>query len=125
MFDLQCKEGVPIEYMEVDALWVRGNLGPLTVWKTPESFRGKHERQRQWDCVFEQRVAPSFDQFVRLQLDCPICLVPGTSCGLYVHSKRHSDDAILYDNQKAEVTHENEYLRLLPGLAHLGVLPFR
>jgi hypothetical protein len=50
--------------------------------------------------------------------------VPGTSLGLYVHSKRHSDDAIVYDNQKSDITHENEYLQVLPGLAHLSIVPF-
>jgi hypothetical protein len=124
MFDVACKPGVPLEYMEIDAIWVRGNLGELTVWKTPETFRGKHERQDQWDCAYEKRHSPSFRKFTKLPLDCSICLVPGTSVGLYVHSKRHSDDAIVYDNQKGNITHDNEYLQVLPGLAHLSVMPF-
>ena len=43
MFDVQCKDVLPLECVLVESLWVRGRLGPLTVWTTEGTFRGRHE----------------------------------------------------------------------------------
>ena len=43
MFDVHIKADLPVKYVQIDAFWVRGELGPVTVWSTPVSFRGKQE----------------------------------------------------------------------------------
>ena len=32
MWSVQCKTDIPIEFIEIDRISVRGSLGPLTVW---------------------------------------------------------------------------------------------
>ena len=49
---------------------------------------------------------------------------PGESCGLYVHSTLSGDEAIVYDNQRHQLSHEDDFLAVLPGLAHLSNRPF-
>lgn len=116
MFDVQCKgpeEG-----------GVRGDLGPLTVWTTKGSYQRKEHQQDKWDCLYEAEHPPSYEKYTPLRLRAPIRLLPGESCGLYVHSKLPGDDALVYDNQRAQVTHEDAVFRVLPGKAHLSNRPF-
>ena len=40
MFDLIVKELLPVQYLEVDKIWVRGGLGDLTVWM----IEGSHQK---------------------------------------------------------------------------------
>ena len=58
MFTLLCKDELPLEFIEVSSLWVRGELGPMTVWWTDEGWFGKHERRACWTRVFQGTVAP-------------------------------------------------------------------
>lgn len=128
MFDVQCKGaaegGVPLEFLQIDVISVRGDLGPITVWTTQGSFRKKEHTQDAWECLYEQVHCPSREDYQRLHLSSPIRLSPGETCGLYVHSKLSGDDAIVYDNQRSEVTYEDQSFRVLPGLAHLSNRPF-
>ena len=48
MFNVQCKPAA-LQYLEVSALWVRGDLGPITVWATPDSFDGKETCEDLWE----------------------------------------------------------------------------
>jgi hypothetical protein len=43
---------------------------------------------------------------------------------LLVHSQLHSDEGIVYDNQRSRITLEDEHLMILPGIAHLSSTPF-
>ena len=49
MFGMTCRNTKPIDFIEIVAIWVRGQLGPLTVWATPGKFLGKHEDEAQWE----------------------------------------------------------------------------
>lgn len=128
MFDVQCKGpeegGVPVECLVISTLAVRGDLGPLTVWTTKGSYQRKEHQQDKWDCLYEAEHPPSYEKYTPLRLRAPIRLLPGESCGLYVHSKLPGDDALVYDNQRAQVTHEDAVFRVLPGKAHLSNRPF-
>ena len=44
MFDVACQSlpRGPLEYLEVQAVAVRGKLGPMTVWTAPGGHQGKH-----------------------------------------------------------------------------------
>eukprot|EP00438_Fugacium_kawagutii_P015710 Skav235333 [mRNA] locus=scaffold520:700584:701474:+ [translate_table: standard] len=128
MFDVQCKGpeegGVPVECLVITTVAVRGDLGPLTVWTTKETYRKKEHQQEEWECLYEDEHPPSYEKYTDLLLRTPIRLLPGESCGLYVHSKLPGDDALVYDNQRARVTHEDAVFRVLPGKAHLSNRPF-
>jgi len=41
MFSVRCRAEVSLEYLEVSSVWVRGHLGPTTVWATAGGFSGK------------------------------------------------------------------------------------
>ena len=47
MFDVSCDTILPVEYVEIQSISVRGELGPLTVWQTPNTFQGKHEEMEE------------------------------------------------------------------------------
>ena len=174
-------DGPPIDYLEISTVWVRGSLGPLTVWVTSGTWVGKHEEEHLWTKVHESEQPPSFRKLGRsacpppssqqsfplsrravtssrllvkkktlpttpggrdsappppppplpppppppppqapLALDPPLRIKPGDQVSVYVHSSAFGDRAIVYDNQRAAVTHEDEHVRLLPGLAHLS-----
>ena len=34
MFDVACVTALPAEYIEIETISVRGDLGPMTVWRT-------------------------------------------------------------------------------------------
>ena len=138
MFDVQCHTRLPAEYMEVNSVAVRGELGPMTVWTTPRSFedggawhghhhdfrQSKCENRNEWTLVYSADHEPSRDDYTTLRLTQPIRLAPGESCGIYVHSARPGDRGLVYDNQRASVTHSDRICRVLPGQAHLSCHPF-
>jgi hypothetical protein len=77
-----------------------------------------------WDKVYEKVHRPSMRNFVELPLDIPIKLRPHEMRGLYVHSSLPGDESIVYDNQKAQYTHSDDFLQIRPGLSHLCSRPF-
>jgi len=128
MFDVRCRAreegGAPLEFMEINAISVRGLLGPLTVWTTPDSFNSKEDDKELWELIYEAEHSPSHRDYQQLELTRPVRLCPGGSSGLYVHSKLPGDSALVYDNQRNELTYEDEVLQVYPGLAHLSNRPF-
>jgi hypothetical protein len=71
-FDLSPSDELPLSYVEVTSLWVRGDLGPCTIWTTPDGHGGvrggKVYDQDAWRCVYEREHGPSFDEFVEVRL---------------------------------------------------------
>jgi len=140
MFDVQCKPAA-LQYLEVSALWVRGDLGPITVWATPDSFEGKTTCEDLWEMRVESLVPgdkingwtllyagnhqPSRDQLMPMHLQHPLRLAPGSSCGMYIHSQLVGDDQIVYDNLRHPRRGRSDcFLDIMPGLAHLCPTPF-
>ena len=126
MFDVKCRSLVPLEYVVVRSVWVRGNLGYLRVFATEGSHREKKEKPEAWRLLFEGRREPSPDVAVCLSLDAQLRLCRGETAGLYVHSSRNFDDSIVYDDvrrgpRRRRVT---DLLEISPGSAHLGPVPF-
>ena len=124
MFDVKAESGLPMEYVEVQSVSVRGDLGPLTVWYTPDTIREKHESPEEWTKLYEATHQPSRNDMVELTFNQPIKLRPGEGVGLYVHSALPGDEAIVYDNQRSQVTYQDRCFKVLPGLAHLSNKPF-
>jgi len=115
---------VPVSHLELRAISVRGELGPLSVYSTWGGHSGKHERPGEWSLVGEATLAPSPHQLQPIALDVPLRMRPGETVGIYVHSRLVRDTAIVYADQRCAVTHEDRRLQILPGLAHLSHVPF-
>lgn len=131
MFNCCCDTDLPAKYMEIQILHVRGDLGPMTVWMTSDTYERKREDESQWKKVYQGNHEPSPRprrgqpvQYTALKLNEPVRLRPGESCGLYVHSALPGDEGIVYDNGKGHVTYQDRVLKLLPGCAHLSNRPF-
>jgi hypothetical protein len=126
MFSIRSKTSLPVDFIEVTALWVRGRLGPLTVWTTGGDFRerGVHEQKEKWELLHNCEHSPSFQQLQELQFDQPLRIRPDDQQSLYVHSQLQSDEGVVYDNQRSAITLEDEFLQVLPGIAHLSAIPF-
>lgn len=127
MFDIVAKRGMPVETLIVSSLWVRGHLGPLTVWSTPGGFGGKEEDAAAWTRHYEKTRPPSPVDFVELRLDPPVLVAPGDRRGIYVHSARADDLALVYDDAHEELGRpepQDAFVAVKPGLAHLSPTPF-
>lgn len=122
MFDVGCNSRLPLDYIEIHSLWVRGALGPMTVWTTEESYTGKHEDQPMWTQIYSRTHPPSPGRLVELRLDQPIRLDNGQKAGLYVHSGLPGDEGIVYDNQKKTMTHVDEILQVMAGVCGPGAV---
>jgi hypothetical protein len=81
MFTIRCKTELPVELIQIDSISVRGQLGHLTVWCTPETFMGKNENRDLWQQVYEGDHAGSYD-FVKLSFEVPIIVQAGQSIGM-------------------------------------------
>jgi hypothetical protein len=124
MFDVQTKRALPLEFIEISSVWVRGGLGPLAVYWTKDTYKDKSEDKEQWHQVYAATHKPSPYELVELIFTTPIHLQAGDSIGLYVHSTQPGDQAIVYDNQRGDVTHDDVFMRVTPGMAHISNVPF-
>jgi hypothetical protein len=86
MFLVKCQSVLPLTFIEISEIWVRGDLGPMTVWTTPDTFEEKHEQEDAWNKVYDNNLRPSPQSLVPLILSQPIRLKRGESLGVYVHS---------------------------------------
>jgi len=124
MFDVEVLERRPVQALVVDSIHVRGGLGQMSVWCVEGGRRGVEEKPNAWTRHFSRHVNASWRDFTSLKLEPPLILLPGKTYGLYVHSADQGDDGVVYDNQRDEICHEDDYIRVFPGLAHLSPDPF-
>jgi hypothetical protein len=124
MFNVEVLDDLPVDHVQINSIWCRGALGDISIYTTPTGWEGKIERANEWIKLYNKKHEYSMQKFVELKLDVPLQLKPGVRRGLYVHSTRVDDDSIVYDNQRHRVTHEDNFLRILPGVAHLSPVPF-
>lgn len=123
MFDVKAHD-LPFEYLEITSVWLRGRLGPIGIWSTPNGFRGKHEQQEQWEQHYDKFHRPSPARLAEMRLSSPIRLRPKETRGLYAHAACRGDEQIVYDNQRHRTSLTDMHLDILPGLAHLSDEPF-
>lgn len=123
MFPVKCKDTLPVDHVIINSVAVRGALGPLTVWVTnQENLSGEISMsKRAWTKIYEKTHAPSFVGYKELDLSSnPIVLKPGSVRGIYIHSTRRGDEAIVYDNKAKVKTHDDSFITILPGRAHVS-----
>ena len=81
--------------------------------------------RRHWKKIYEKTHAPSFVSYKELDLSSnPIVLRPGQVRGIYIHSTRRGDEAIVYDNKEKRKTHDDSFITILPGRAHVSERAF-
>eukprot|EP00670_Eutreptiella_braarudii_P028892 CAMPEP_0174376618 /NCGR_PEP_ID=MMETSP0811_2-20130205/118766_1 /TAXON_ID=73025 ORGANISM="Eutreptiella gymnastica-like, Strain CCMP1594" /NCGR_SAMPLE_ID=MMETSP0811_2 /ASSEMBLY_ACC=CAM_ASM_000667 /LENGTH=114 /DNA_ID=CAMNT_0015527941 /DNA_START=26 /DNA_END=366 /DNA_ORIENTATION=+ len=73
MFDLEVLSAdttkIPIHSLKITSVSVKGTLGPMGVYSTPDSYEGKHQRAEQWTQHYEEEHGPSRDALQELQFD--------------------------------------------------------
>ena len=81
--------------------------------------------EKHWIKIYEKEHKPSRRTYEPLDLsDNPIILKPGEVRGVYIHSSIDTDTGIVYDNQQKIKTHDDKFLTVLPGRAHVATTPF-
>mmetsp|Transcript_36980 Transcript_36980/g.89162 ORF Transcript_36980/g.89162 Transcript_36980/m.89162 type:complete len:402 (-) Transcript_36980:64-1269(-) len=123
MFPIKCKDILPLDHVIINSISVRGALGPLTVWVTKEeNLNGEISMSKKhWTKIYEKSHAPSFITYCELDLTSnPIIMRPGQVRGIYIHSTRRGDEAIVYDNKEKQKTHDDSFITILPGRAHVS-----
>jgi len=123
MFPVKCKDILPIDHVIINSVSVRGALGPLTVWVTKEgNLNGEISMSKKhWTKIYEKTHSPSFIGYKELDLSAnPIKLRPGQVRGIYIHSTRRGDEAIVYDNKEKRKTHDDSFITIMPGRAHVS-----
>jgi len=133
MFDVVCKDNLPLHHMEITHVYVRGNLGPIQIFSCEDSFTSrtgyqlegpKHCQRSQWTLRHKANYLPSPETLQEMKLDPPVQIKPGATIGLYVHSQQRGDQAIVYNNQRSEVTVEDMHFKVMSGFAHVSNRPF-
>lgn len=123
MFPVKCKDILPLDHLVINSVAVRGALGPLTVWVTKsEDLNGEIQLSKKyWTKIYQKEHQPSFVGYKELDLSAnPIILKPGQVKGIYIHSTRRGDEAIVYDNKAKQKTVDDSFITILPGRAHVS-----
>ena len=124
MFDVISKDILPVESIEITHVWVRGALGPKTLRVTEGGHGDRFEAKAHWIKVYEGTQKPSRHELVPLKLTQVLTLAPDTRIGLYIHSQRQDDQAIVYDNQRRQLSHQDRFVQITSGVAHISPRPF-
>ena len=82
-------------------------------------------KKKFWTMVYEKTHKPCLVGYKELDLSSnPIILKPGQVRGIYIHSTRRGDSAIVYDNKEKQKTHDDSFITILPGRAHVSEKAF-
>lgn len=77
--------------------------------------------KKHWTKIYEKTHTPSFVGYKELDLSAsPVMLRPGQVKGIYIHSTRRGDEAIVYDNKEKQKTHDDSFITIMPGRAHVS-----
>jgi hypothetical protein len=136
MFPIRAKAVLPVQHIVLKSIAVRGQLGSLTVWITNEDeqvdAQGRFQTRltpRHWTQIYAQKHAPSQSRYQTLEFAQPVLLYPGQVRGIYIHSTRGGDDAIVYDDSDPRIAphvprYQDPFLSIHSGKAHLSPTAF-
>eukprot|EP00035_Acanthoeca_spectabilis_P002193 m.85815 g.85815 ORF g.85815 m.85815 type:complete len:219 (-) comp11418_c0_seq4:3035-3691(-) len=100
MFDVTVPTVLPIDFVRITSVSVRGSLGPMSVFvsssPTDAGYRSIFHDPNKWTRIFSKDVGPSPSACVDLPFDGPLLLRPGETRAIYVHSGRPGDTGIVY-----------------------------
>ena len=129
MFDVECQDLLPIQFIEIQSVSVRGDLGRITVYTCDHTETRSQKlhaiRPSQWVSRYgPEDNDPSSEDYVELKFNIPLRLAPGQMAGIYVHSELPGDTALVYDDYRGQgATYENEFVAIHPGFAHTSNVP--
>jgi hypothetical protein len=137
MFEVEAKDDLPIKFLEIQSVSVRGELGMVSVYVdmkcvirnyTISIRRGRASPSSEdWERRFGPKLMEeSFNKLVEIPLSPPIRIAPGQSFGIYIHSELPNDTAIVYDNLRSGtgVTYDDSFIKIHPGIAHTSNVAF-
>jgi hypothetical protein len=82
-------------------------------------------KKKFWTKIYEKTHKPCVVGYKELDFSSnPIVLKPGQVRGIYIHSTRRGDTAIVYDNKEKRKTHDDSFITILPGRAHVSEKAF-
>merc|ERR1719461_1921549 len=112
-------------FIYVTGFEASGMLGTMRIYMIWNKDVNRFEKdQRQWTKIYERRHAPSWNDMTRLTLEYPIRVLPGETCGFYIHSDRSDDRGLKYRSCAPGVVMEDKYVQILHGWAHTSRIPF-
>eukprot|EP00960_Hanusia_phi_P060325 764472-Hanusia_phi.AAC.3 len=114
MFDVSVAN-LPFEAVQITSIWIRGELGPISVWSTPEGFGDKFDMEEEWEQHYSMEHGPSCRAFKEMKLAKPILLSAGETRGVYVHAACEGDEQIVYDDKRGKQTYSDFCLKIRPG----------
>ena len=129
MFPVECINKLPIQFVEIQSISVRGELGMISVYTCDYNPASRDPlcriRRDKWETRFgPTECASSETRFTELVFPVPLRLAPSQVAGIYIHSQLPSDTAIVYDNQRTNnVTYKDDILGIHPGIAHTSNVP--
>ena len=124
MFDIQVKPHCPLHHASIDAISIRGMLGRVNVWFTPDSHAASYNHASRWRNIYSSFESPSLHELRDISFASSILLQAGESIGIYIHCERTDDKGLVYDDQRSDVSYEDDFLKVLPGMAHVSPVPF-
>ncbi|GMH99191.1 hypothetical protein TrST_g6322 [Triparma strigata] len=127
MFDISCNEESALTHLYITSLSVRGGLGDVSVYYSKEEVRHNsvYNKAGRWNCCFSDPQLPSsWRNYTELTFTEPVEIKKGQTRAFYVHSKTPGDSSIVYDNNRRYATSQDDFISILPGKAHLGIIPF-
>eukprot|EP00924_Labyrinthula_sp_SR-Ha-C_P009081 maker-scaffold_2-snap-gene-12.0-mRNA-1 protein AED:0.51 eAED:0.52 QI:0/0/0/0.8/0.75/0.8/5/0/375 len=129
MFDIEAKAFLPVQSLLLTSISVRGKMGHTRVWIADESHQHIYHDETKWVQVHQENAEGTWSTnrnpiYTVLKLKKPYRLSPGKRYGVYIHVQSPTDEALIYDDQRNAITHEDDYIRILPGLADLSLQPF-
>jgi hypothetical protein len=130
MFDIRCTEEMPVEYLLIDGVSVRGKLGDMKVFISKsrnESYAKLMDNPEHWEEVHTSYQHKSWRALTLLSFNTQVVLRPGELLAIYVHSSSYGDQAVVYDNQRVyegKPSAQDEFISVFPGSAHLQSEPF-
>lgn len=80
--------------------------------------------KKHWKKIYQKTHPPSFAAYKELVFPDSIVMRPGDVRGIYVHSTLRGDEAIVYDNKEKRKTHDDSFITILPGRAHVSEKAF-
>jgi hypothetical protein len=127
MFDIESRSDLPVQFIEIQSIAVRGDLGMISVYACENDDLRQLSRipPSRWKRLFgPKELEPSRHTFEELVLDVPIRMAPNRVMGVYVHSQLPGDLAIVYDNHYGDhLTYEDSFIKVHPGISHTSNVP--
>jgi len=129
MFPVECLNRLPVQFVEIQSVAVRGDLGRVTVYTCACDVDSARALNRAEPAKWIRRFGPtdlpsSRINLVDLPFAVPLRLAPSQFAGIYIHSEQLGDRAIVYDNQRHSISWKDDVLTIHPGHAHTSHIPF-